>query len=228
MPAATVQSLVIAGLMPLLDRARWRSRQVGRPVLASFTTHIGPARDWDAMALVNTSDAFIWEQPERGFALAASGIAARITASGPGRFDESRTQLQQLLDDAIVQQESGAALHPTPLSLAGFAFDPERPDNVAWFGYPDALVTLPRLLFTRSGSHLFVTANALVAEDSDTTTEASNLAALAERLIAEAAEPAEETAPGQLLDPGADAREFWGESVEALTDAVATGNPGKV
>jgi len=228
MPAATVQSLVIAGLMPLLDRARWRSRQVGRSVLASFTTHLGPARDFDAMALVNTTDAFIWEQPERGFALAGTGIAARITASGPGRFDDARTQLQQLLDDAIVQQESGAALHPTPLSLAGFAFDPERPDNVAWFGYPDALVTLPRLLFTRSGSHLFITANALVAEDTSTTAVAGNLAALAERLIAEAIEPANEAAPGQLLDPGADARESWGESVEALTSTIATGNPGKV
>jgi isochorismate synthase len=228
MPAATVTNLITAGLMPLLDRARWRSRQIGRGVLASFTTHIGPAHRFDPAALVDSSAAFIWEQRERGFALAGVGQAARITASGPARFDEARTQLAQLLEDAIVQQESGAALHPTPLSLAGFAFDPERPDNVAWFGYPDALITLPRILFTRSGSHLFVTANALISETADTAAEAHDLAALAERLIAEAAVQPTDAAPSQLLDPGADAREIWGDSVSALTGAIATGHPDKV
>jgi isochorismate synthase len=228
MPAATVQSLVVEGLSPLFEHASRRSQRLGRPVLASYTTHVGPARDFDATALADAPDAFIWEQPERGYALAGSGQAFRATFSGASRFEETREALRALLDDAVIDQQSGAALHPTPLSLAGFAFDPARPDNVAWFGYPDALLTVPRLLFTRSGSHLFVTANALITPETDCPSEAQDLGILAERLLETATDHRPQAAPSRLLDPGADARHLWAESVEALTERIATGSPDKV
>ncbi len=85
---------------------------------------------------------------------------------------------------------------------------------------------LPRLLFVRSGAHLFLTVNVLVAEDTDPAV-ADDLAALASRLMAETPD-AEDAAPASLLDPGPDAHAYWNESVRSLTAQIASGEAEKV
>jgi isochorismate synthase len=212
---------------PLVAQARQRSVRLGRPVLASLTTHLGPAPEYDAGALSSQADAFIWEQPNRGLTLAGVGHAVRLTAAGASRFEDVRLQLKRLLDEAVISQDSGAALRPAPLSLAGFAFDPEHPDDVAWFGFPDALLVLPRLLFVRSGAHLFLTVNALVSEESDAAI-ADDLAGLASRLVTEAPDQPQDDVPASLLDPGPDAHVYWNDSVRSLTHAIARGDAEKV
>jgi isochorismate synthase len=229
MPALSIQEQVTQGLMPLLRRAAERAAQLRRPVLASYTGHLGPVVDFDPAALVSQPDAFIWEQPDRGLAMASMGQVARFTAEGEGRFDRVRTQIQGLLRDAIVYQESGAALRASPVCVGGFAFDPLRPDNVAWFGYPDALMAIPRILFTRAGSHLFITVNALVDNEAieDPEAVAADLATLARRLHDDAHAEAPKAPTSHLLDPGEDARDLWAESVDALTNRIAGGHADK-
>ena len=227
MPALSIQDQVAQRLTPLLRSARSRSARLGRLVLASYTGHLGPAGDFDPAALVTQTDAFVWEQPDRGFAMASAGHAVRFTGVGAARFEDVRRGLEAVLEDAVVFQESGAALRAAPVSIGGFAFDPHRPDAVAWFGYPDALIAIPRIMFLRAGSHLFLTVNALADADTDVAAEAGNLAALSRRLAGEARGVAPEAGSSCLLDPGADARDLWAESVIALTDHIASGRPDK-
>lgn len=227
MPALTIRDQVTQRITPLLARARTRAARLGRPVLASYTGHLGPAGDFDPAALVAQVDAFVWEQPDRGFAMASAGHAVSFTATGSGRFEALRLNVEALLADAVTFQESGAALRAGPISVGGFAFDPSRPDDVAWFGFPDALIAVPRVLFTLAGSHLFLTVNALADAGSDVAAEAEDLATFARRLTEDARGPSLEAAPSRLLDPGADARDLWAESVTAITDQIAAGHPDK-
>ena len=127
MSTATYQLQALGRITPLLERARDRSSRLGRPVLASLTAHLGPAPDYDPCSVIAQPDAFVWEQPQRGFALAGAGHATRLVAAGESRFEDIRGQLKRLLDEAVTLQDSGAALRPAPLAFAGFAFDPSSP-----------------------------------------------------------------------------------------------------
>ena len=223
--------LSAAGPQPHRPPDRTRPRPLLRldhPVLASLTAHLGPAPTYDPCSAIAQPDAFVWEQPQRGFALAAAGHAARIVAAGESRFEDIRTGLKRLLDEAVTLQDSGAALRPAPLAFAGFAFDPAHPDDVAWFGFPEALAIVPRFLVARSGAHLFFTANLMVDANTDPAAALEDLRADAERLLAQlppdhAAEPTT-----RLLDPGPDARAYWNDSVAGLTGQIALGAAEKV
>jgi menaquinone-specific isochorismate synthase len=190
MPALSIQDQVTQRLTPLLRSATRRSARLGRPVLASYTGHLGPATGFDPASIVSQPDAFIWEQPDRGFAMASAGQAVRIVASGEGRFEAVRRDLDALLQDAALFQESGATLRAAPVSVGGFSFDPQRPDEVAWFGYPDALIAVPRITFTRAGSHLFLTVSVLTTGETEVEAAVEDLAILARRLFDEAHTPA--------------------------------------
>jgi menaquinone-specific isochorismate synthase len=224
---ATLNLQATTRLAPLLQRARARAERLGHPVLASLTAHLGPAPDFQPSAVVNQRDAVVWEQPQRGLALTASGNAARLTAAGESRFQDAKSQLTRLIDQAIIEQDSGAALRPAPLSFAGFAFDPAHPDDVAWFGFPEAMVVLPRVLLARSGAHLFFTANVVAEPDTDPMSAVSDLRNDLERLVLAPAEP-EQGMTTRYLDPGPEARAYWDESVDGLTSRIAAGEAGKV
>ncbi len=227
MSTAIIQMQALGRIAPLVERARDRSSRLGRPVLASLTAHLGPAPDYDPCSVIGQPDAFVWEQPQRGFALAAAGHATRLVAAGESRFEDIRSQLTRLLDEAVTLQDSGAALRPAPFSFAGFAFDPAHRDDVAWFGFPEALAIVPRLLIARSGAHLFFTASLMVDADTNPATALEDLRADAERLLTPAAhDDAEQTS--RLLDPGPDARAYWNDSVTGLTSRIAVGDAEKV
>jgi isochorismate synthase len=224
---ATSNLEAVSRLAPLVRRAGTRSQRLGRPVLASLTAHLGPAPDYDPGAIVAQRDAFIWDQPQRGFALAAAGHAIRLTATGASRFEDVRSRLTRLLDEAVIEQDSGAALRPAPISFAGFAFDPAHPDDVAWFGFPEAMAVLPRILFARSGAHLFFSANVMAGPDTDPLTCATDLRNDIERLLAQPDAGGVETVT-RYLDPGAEARAYWNDSVAGLTGRIASGEADKV
>jgi isochorismate synthase len=227
MSTATDRLQALDRIGPLIERARERASRLGHPVLASLTAHLGPAPAFNPSGAIALPDAFVWEQPQRGFALAAAGHAARLVASGDARFDDVRAQLTRLLDEAVTLQDSGAALRPAPLAFAGFAFDPAHPDDVAWFGFPEAQAILPRLLVARSGAHLFFTANLMVDSETESHRALEDLRAGAERLLEPVSLPADDPA-SRLLDPGPDARTDWDDSVRALTSRIAAGDAEKV
>jgi isochorismate synthase len=227
MSTATANLEAVMRLAPLVQRARARSERFGHPVLASLTAHLGPALDYDLTNLIAQRDAFVWDQPQRGFALAAVGHAVSLTASGETRFEAVRLQLTRLLAEAVIEQDSGAALRPAPLSFAGFAFDPAHPDNVAWFGFPEAQVVLPRILFARSGAHLFFSANLMVEPGTDPVSSATDLRNDIERLLMPDRGVTPEV-PTRFLDPGPDARAYWNDSVSGLTSQIGAGKADKV
>jgi menaquinone-specific isochorismate synthase len=225
---ATLNLQATIRLAPLLQRARVRAERLGHPVLASLTAHLGPTPDFDPSAIAAQREAVVWEQPQRGLALAAVGHAARLTASGDARFQDAKSQLTRLLDEAVIEQDSGAALRPAPLSFAGFAFDPEHPDDVAWFGFPEAMVVLPRVLLARSGAHLFFTTNVMAEPDTDPMSAVTDLRNDLERMLAPTPAEAETEMTTRFLDPGPDARAYWDDSVVGLTRRIAAGEAGKV
>jgi isochorismate synthase len=227
MSTATSNLQAVLRLAPLVQRAATRSQRLGRPVLASLTAHLGPAPDYDPCAIVTQRDAIVWEQPQRGFALAAAGHAVRLTASGESRFQDVRSQLTRLLDEAVIEQDSGAALRPAPLSFAGFAFDPAHPDDVAWFGFPEAQIVLPRILLARSGAHLFFSLNLMVEPNTDAASCVADLRNDVERLLAQP-EAAPDQRTTRLLNAGPDARAYWNDSVTGLTQRIAAGGADKV
>jgi len=228
MSTATLNLQAVSRIEPLVLRARERAQRLGHPVLASLTAHLGPAPDYHFSNIVSQRDAVVWEQPKRGFALAAAGHAARLTATGESRFQDVQLQLSRLLDEAVIEQDSGAALRPAPLSFAGFAFDPAHPDDVAWFGFPEALVVLPRILLARSGAHLFFSANVMVEPDTDAASSVRDLRNDLERLLPEPDETSDEEKTTRFLDPGPEARAVWNESVNGITGRIASGEAGKV
>ncbi|HWC29105.1 MAG TPA: isochorismate synthase [Dehalococcoidia bacterium] len=225
--AATHQLQSLARITPLIEQARARSARLGRPILASLTAHLGPAPDYDPGQVIEQPDSFVWQQPQRGLALAAAGHATRLIASGESRFFDIQTQLQRLLDEAVSLQDSGAALRPAPLCFAGFAFDPMQADDVAWFGFPEALAILPRLLIARSGAHLFFTANLMVDAETDPALGHDDLRDELERLLTPSpANVADRSA--RLLDAGPEARAYWNDSVTALVERISAGDAEKV
>jgi isochorismate synthase len=226
MTASTTQPIsAFDGLQRLIGRARQEATRLGRPVLARLCVDLGPAGEPSLDHLVSRPDAFIWQQANRGFAFAAIGQAARIAANGRQRFAELRSQLQRLVQDGIIENDAAPTL---PLAYAGFAFDPEHPDNVAWFGFPDAVAVVPRTLLVINGGRLRLAANALVAAETETTETAADLAADAARLLPAASKPEADVAHARLLDPGTEARLYWQESVRGLTDRIAAGDAEKV
>ncbi|HLF72348.1 MAG TPA: hypothetical protein VI759_09380, partial [Dehalococcoidia bacterium] len=204
----------LAQLRPLIERAQRRAAERGRPVLASLTVVL-PGGAYSPLALIDQPDAFLWDQPSRGFSIAASGQAARIAAEGPSRFEETRLQLQRLLAEALIVRDGAPVA--SPIAYAGFAFDPQHPDNVAWFGFPDGAIVVPRLLLTLDGSQRLLTTNALVDADTDAAGVASDLISDASRALVTPAPRTGAEPPARLLDPGEDARVYWGESVLGLT-----------
>ncbi len=220
----------IARLAPLVRQASARSQRLGHPVLASLTAHLGPAPSFDPCSIITQRDSMVWEQPERGFALAAAGHAMRLSAAGESRFQDVRSQLARLLDEAVIEQDSGAALRPAPLSFAGFAFDPVHPDDVAWFGFPEAMVVLPRILLAHSGAHVFFTINLMVDPESEPGIDVAALRGDVGRLLDEPVSDheAESAKTSRFLDPGEDAHAYWNDSVAGLTGCIATGDADKV
>jgi isochorismate synthase len=127
-----------------------------RPVLVSTAVPVLPV---DAVELFGkaTGERFLWEHPSEGFSLLGLGAAARIAASGAESLGQVAGRWRELAARTITE-----TLEPLPLSapvgLGCFAFDPSRDGGGEWAGFPDALLTVPRLLIVadRDSSSLIV------------------------------------------------------------------------
>lgn len=178
------------GLREAIDRALAR----GRRTLVSVTGEVEPV---DACAAVFASrlasDSWLcWEQPDRGFALAALGTAHQVTARGGDRFDEVARQCLRLGEGAVVDQPVGLPAGAGTVWTGGFAFDPGDAGSAPWSSFAPAAMALPELSLCRQGEATFLTLNALVAPGSDPDEVAGRLEARLAGLRAD---------PLPLLDP---------------------------
>lgn len=181
-----------------------RLRQSRRPTLISVTL---PLRPLDPLAFFARGAAlfphrFFWSHPQSGLALAGLGVAWTAAAAGAQRFGEAAAAWRALCSEALVD---GAA----PLALGGFSFDPQRPRDPLWEGFPDALLTLPQLLLARRDDTCDLTVNLVLGPGDAPPAELFAVLRRLDLLVERAA--ALETLPGAdalRIEPGMSAAEW--------------------
>lgn len=203
----------------------------GRRTLVSVTTEAEVADPCAAVfASRLASDRwFCWEQPDRGFALAALGVAHEATSRGPGRFDDVAAECLRTGHDAILDAPAGLPAGAGPVWVGGFAFDPTGGSSSTWSSLAPASMVLPQLALCRADGRTFLTLNAVVGPGDDAAAVAAALSARAGALRAVASLPLLDphpTAPARIRSARLP-REFE-TAVEAATARIAAGEFSKV
>ncbi|OGO50506.1 MAG: hypothetical protein A2148_01000, partial [Chloroflexi bacterium RBG_16_68_14] len=163
-----------------------------------------------------------WEQPQERFSLVAVGAAAHLIGWGSERFAQVAAGWRHLMSGAIVES-AGTCPLSAPVALGGFAFDTSRGGDAAWGDYPDALLTVPRILFVFRDGSSWLVASALVTSGCDGEAEVEAMAADLRRLLADGdGVPAREDPVGPIdLEDGDGQR--WREAVAAVVREVQAG-----
>ena len=175
-----------ARLAERVEAAIRRAKRERRHVIVSIDVPIDPATDVSAVALASRSDQryFCLEQPDRGgFALAAVGERAVVTARGADRFAQVAHWCRELGRGAVTDAHG-------PRFVGGFAFAPDGGSTPEWRSFAAAQMVLPEVLLWRQDGQAWMTLNAIVDGES---------AAVEDSLIGRAAALRE--APMPLLDP---------------------------
>jgi salicylate biosynthesis isochorismate synthase/menaquinone-specific isochorismate synthase len=110
---------------------------------------------------------FCWEQPDRGFALAALGMAHEATSRDEDRFAEVARECSRLREGAIVDEPIGLPAGAGAVWTGGFAFDPDGASSSHWSSFSPASMCLPELSICRQGDDAFLTVNAVVDPGAD-------------------------------------------------------------
>jgi menaquinone-specific isochorismate synthase len=223
LPEAATDSLLSA-----LRRGIAQATERGRRTLVSATA---PVDGVDPCAAVFASRLasdrwFCWEQPDRGFSLAALGAVREATSRGERRFaDLARACLDG--GETVVDEPPGLPAGAGAVWVGGFAFDPNGGGSV-WTSLDPASLVLPELSICRSGGEVFLTANAVVHSGDDVE---EKVAALEARLVGLRSDPL------PLLDPHPTSRVEissvrppgdFERMISAATERIATGEISKV
>lgn len=139
----------------------------GKRTIVSITA---PVDDLDPCATVFASRLasdrwFCWEQPDRGFALAALGVAREARSRGSNRFRDVAREC--LAGETISDEPAGLPAGAGAVWVGGFAFDPRGGASSSWSSHPPASLVLPELSLCRSGGDAYITVNALVRPGDD-------------------------------------------------------------
>jgi isochorismate synthase len=207
-----------------VGRALAAARRERRPVLASVTVPADPALDVSATVLAARAPderAFCFEQPDRGFAVAALGEAAVVEARGSSRFADAASRCREIGHGAVADEAD-------PVWVGGFAFADDGGRSPEWSSFAPARLALPELCLRRDGERVTLTLSAAVQPDDD---PEQTVERLAKRL--EDVEPARMP----LLDPdpveqakvvSAAPPEHFEEAIRRATERIAAGDLDKV
>ncbi len=154
---ASPVSLDSGEVVPAVERL-WRNAEVaartahrlGRPVLAWTAARIpwiDPVDLFGHFAPAAT-DRLLWSHPDEQRGAIGIGSAWSATADGAERFMRLGAAWQELLADAVGDQEDPEDWSAGPLAIAGFSFRDEGPSDSRWRGFPAGLIALPRLSVT--------------------------------------------------------------------------------
>jgi salicylate biosynthesis isochorismate synthase/menaquinone-specific isochorismate synthase len=146
-----------------------RATERGRRTLVSVTV---PVEGVDPCAAVFASRLasdrwFCWEQPDRGFALAALGVAHQSTSRGGARFGEVAGECLRLSEGAVVEEPTGLPPGAGRVWTGGFAFDREGASSSTWSSFEPASLNLPEISLCRSEGEVFLTFNLVVLPGAD-------------------------------------------------------------
>jgi isochorismate synthase len=120
---------------------------------------------------------FCWEQPDRGFALAALGVAHEASSRGDLRFEDVARECLRLNEGAVLDEPPGLPSGAGPVWTGGFAFDPEGAASSAWSSFSPASLILPELSICRIGDECFLTVNLVVSPGDDAVAAADRVGA---------------------------------------------------
>jgi salicylate biosynthesis isochorismate synthase len=164
-----LQEAATRDLLARLREGAERAGESGRRTLVSATASIDPL---DVSATVFASRLasdrwFCWEQPDRGFALGALGVAHEATSHGESRFADVARECSRLRDGARVDAPPGLPPGAGAVWTGGFAFDPEGGAEAQWSSFPPAVMALPELSICRQDEEAFLTLNLVVSPGRD-------------------------------------------------------------
>lgn len=125
-----------------------------------------------------------WERAMEKFALVAIGAAAELTGDCTTRCPQLAQAWRRLGKRAVVETPDEYPL-TAPVCLGGLAFDAGRRRDPDWADYPDALLLIPRLLFTWSRGSCWLTINAVAATAPGTDALVDETAAMLSTVLAQ-------------------------------------------
>jgi salicylate biosynthesis isochorismate synthase len=164
-------------LREILTRARARARQLGRPVLASYSEPVMPLDPLAVLGEEHGEPRMYWASGDRSVVLAGIGAAVVLEPTGARRFGDAGRASAQLFADAIAEPPAMG-----PILMGGFAFHAE--DGTGdWRSFGTASLVVPRALVRRRGEDCVVTLTALVSFDTDAEEESAALADLRARIV---------------------------------------------
>ena len=157
---------------PVLERLREGAARAAERSGRTLVTLTVPLDGVDPCAVVFASRLasdrwFCWEQPDRGFALAALGTAYEASSRGARRFKEVAADCLRLGDGAVVDEPRGLPAGAGPVWTGGFAFDPTGAGSGTWSSFSPASMTLPEISICRTDRGAFLTLNAVVSPGDD-------------------------------------------------------------
>lgn len=156
------------------------------------------------------------------------GVAKRLTAQGPERFQQLDRQLQELWASLEPHPMIDAGA-PEPRVVGGFAFQTGRSSHAPWDAFGEGQLVLPRLTYTRREDRAWLTL-AAAPQELASASERTRFLSEAAQLVATAgsgAKPEQDIAPGpyELSEHSADE---WREQIEQVKAAIASGSLQKV
>jgi isochorismate synthase len=172
---------------------------------------------------------FCWEQPDRGFALAALGVAHEAASRGRGRFADVAAECSRVGGEAVLDEPVGLPAGAGAVWVGGFAFSADGGASSTWSSLAPASLVLPELSLCRSGGRTFLTLNAVLRPGEDAGEREAAWEARLRALRGDASLPLLDphpTAPPEIRSarpPG----EFEA-AVEAATARIGAGEISKV
>ncbi|WP_254768008.1 isochorismate synthase [Salinilacihabitans rarus] len=159
-----------------------------------------------------------WATPD-GLEVVGCGVAARLSATGPERFERIRADARRLFDDL---DHDGPAV-ARPRAFGGFAFHDGHEATPPWRGFDAATFVVPEVLVVRSEAGTWLTG---VARSEAAASE--TLDAWRERLAGLPAMRPSGDPPGVVETRRTTTREEWTEGVETALDRIDAGDLEKV
>jgi len=166
----------------LFARGAAEAARSGRPQWLSLCARAVPC---DALALFGdweSEDAFYWEEPARGLAVAGLGRLHAIETGGPDRVAEAARLSRELFADHH-RVELGAALgaekdaqesrppapgYAGPLLVGGFAFsEAQGLAGSEWEAFGAGRLVLPEFVYVRQGEQAWLSASCGIVRGAD-------------------------------------------------------------
>jgi len=190
--------------------------------LVSRTVRV-PDRPFRAVLAAADRPRTVWDAPDEPTVI-GSGIAATVSADGPGRFGAVRRAADELFSTGDVHAGTEAA---RPRLFGGFAFHDDGASGPPWEGFPAARFVLPRVQVTAAEGGSWLTVNA-VGDDATAAAVTERLEQERDRLTELDADPSGDGKPGIARRERPTDATAWREGVSAAVDRIRAGDLRKV